>query len=248
MLLTKRIIISMDWRERLGVTEGLQKTTVLCAGLLFAVTAAFIILKTARDGLVLSDYSANTLPWFMAITTVATAVVAATYIRLYKKLSLGPAVELSLKTFAVGTLILWGGIKSGWSLATPILYVWTGIYGALAPVQSWSIITQQLLTRQAKTGSWNHWRGWNSGSKRRRFFLHLGRSGLQRNHAFTHSDDSHSAVSCSLSRLYPFLEPLFRLPQKKSNRQKCVLALSFWCWWLSEYLPSLQLLPIFNSK
>ncbi len=140
----------MNWRERFGVAEGLQKSTFLCAGLLFAVTAAFIILKTARDGLILSDYAANALPWFMAITTLVTAVVAATYLRLYKRLSLGPAVELSLKAFAVGTLILWAGIKVDWAPATPILYVWTGVFGALAPVQSWSVITQQLLTRQAK--------------------------------------------------------------------------------------------------
>jgi ATP/ADP translocase len=140
----------MDLRQRLGIPEGVQKTTLLCAGLLFSVTAAFIILKTARDGLFLSDYSADVLPWFMALTTIATGLVAATYLRLYKRLSLGPAVELSLKMFAVGTLILWAGMKAGWDLATPILYVWTGIYGALAPVQSWSVITQQLLTRQAK--------------------------------------------------------------------------------------------------
>ena len=140
----------MDLRERLGLSEGLQKTTLLCSGLLFTITAAFIILKTARDGLFLSDYSANVLPWYMALTTIATALLAAIYIRLYKKLSLGPAVELSLKSFAVGTLILWGGIKTGWELATPILYIWTGIYGAMAPVQCWSVITQQLLTRQAK--------------------------------------------------------------------------------------------------
>ena len=140
----------MNWRERFGVPEGLQKTTLLCSGLLFVITAAFIILKTARDGLVLSDYTANALPWFMALTTAVTAVVAATYLRLYKKLSLGPAVELSLKAFAVGTLILWAGIKAKWAPATPILYVWTGVFGALAPVQSWSLITQQLLTRQAK--------------------------------------------------------------------------------------------------
>ena len=140
----------MSWRERLGIPEAIQKTTLLCAGLLFGVTAAFIILKTARDGLVLSDYPASTLPWFMALTTLATAFVAATYIRLYRRLSLGPAVELSLKTFAVGTLLLWGGIKADWKFATPILYIWTGVYGALAPVQSWSVITQHLLTRQAK--------------------------------------------------------------------------------------------------
>ena len=101
------IINQMTWQERFGLPDGLQKVTLLCAGLLFAVTAAFIILKTARDGLVLSDYAANALPWFMALTTVVTALVAATYIRLFKKLSLGPAVELSLKAFAVGTLILW---------------------------------------------------------------------------------------------------------------------------------------------
>ncbi len=140
----------MNWKDRLGIPEGIQKTTILCAGLLFAVTAAFIILKTARDGLFLSDYSASALPWFMAVTTAATALVATTYIRLYKSLSLGPAVELSLKAFFAGTLFLWVGIRADWRPATQLLYIWTGIFGALAPVQSWSVITQLLLTRQAK--------------------------------------------------------------------------------------------------
>ncbi len=127
-----------------------RKTTLISAFLLFAVTAAFVILKSARDALFLSNYPARILPYFMAITPIATALVSFTYLRLYKALSLREAVDLSLKAFAVGTLILWAGIKLEWRFATFSLYIWVGVYAALAPVQAWSVISQSLLTRQAK--------------------------------------------------------------------------------------------------
>lgn len=86
----------------------------------------------------------------MAVTTMVTAILATTYLRLYRALSLQPAIELSLKVFAVGTLILWAGLKTGWQPSTAVLYVWTGAFGTLAPVQCWSLISDTLLTRQAK--------------------------------------------------------------------------------------------------
>lgn len=123
---------------------------LLSAFLLFAVTAAFIILKSARDALFLSEYKAQVLPYFMVLNTVATAVASAGYLRLCKTRSLRAVVELSLKAFSVGTLVLWAGVKSEWGPATPILYVWTGVFGTIAPVQCWSIITRHSPIRQVR--------------------------------------------------------------------------------------------------
>src|SRR3990172_6837237 len=127
-----------------------RKRALLSAFLLFAITAAFIILKSSRDALFLSAYSSRALPFFMGLGTLATAVVAAIYLRLYWVFVLNQAVDLSWKAFSVGTLVLWAGVKAEWPAATPILYIWVAIFGALAPVQAWSVISQQLLTRQAR--------------------------------------------------------------------------------------------------
>ncbi len=140
----------MNFRLGFLFEERERKTAILSALLLFAITAAFVILKSARDALFLSDYPARILPYFMAITPVATALVSVTYLRLYRSLTLKDAVEVSLKAFAIGTLLLWAAIRSNWHYGTPVLYIWAGVYGSLAPVQAWSLISQQLLTRQAK--------------------------------------------------------------------------------------------------
>src|SRR5436189_4437700 len=87
--------------------KGERKTAIFSALLLFAITCAFVILKSARDALFLSHYPARVLPYFMATTPVATALVSATYLRLYKTFSLRDAVDVSLKGFILGTLLLY---------------------------------------------------------------------------------------------------------------------------------------------
>ncbi len=127
-----------------------RKTVILSAFLVFLIIAAFVVLKSARDALVLSKYPARTLPYFMVTTTLTAGLVVATYLRLYAALTLGRAVGVSLVAFAAGTLLFWLGITLGCEVTIPVLYVWVGVFGTLAPVQAWSIISQRLLIRQAK--------------------------------------------------------------------------------------------------
>jgi len=143
-------IAQMDLRRFSLWRDEERKVTILSAILLFAIIAAFIILKSARDALFLSQYSTRTLPYFEAVTTGVTTLLVATYLRLYRAFSLNRAVGVSLIAFAGGTILFWMGIISGGRPAIPMLYVWVGVFGTLAPVQAWSVVNQRLLTRQAK--------------------------------------------------------------------------------------------------
>jgi ATP/ADP translocase len=127
-----------------------NRVTWLAATLLFLVIAAFIVLKSARDALVLSEYSAQALPYFMVLTTLAVGLLVAGYLRFQTRLSLCRAFGISLIGFSLGTMALWAGIVQGQALSIPLLYIWVGVFGTVAPMQAWSIISRRLMIRQAK--------------------------------------------------------------------------------------------------
>jgi ATP:ADP antiporter, AAA family len=130
--------------------ENDNRVTWIAATLLFFVIAAFIVLKSARDALILSEYSAQALPYFMVLTTLAVGLLVAVYLRFQTRLSLCRAAGISLIVFSLGTMALWAGIIQGRTEWIPALYVWVGVFGAVAPMQAWSIISRRLMIRQAK--------------------------------------------------------------------------------------------------
>lgn len=127
-----------------------RKANLISALLLFAVTSALIVLKSARDALFLNDFPTRYLPYFMGINTIVSAFIALAYIRLYRHFSLKWVVGSSLLVFIGGTLVFWLGVVSGWPQVTMFLFIWVGIFGTLAPVQAWSLISERLLARQAR--------------------------------------------------------------------------------------------------
>ena len=126
------------------------KTSLECAFLLFCVTCPLILLKSTRDALYLSGFSTRSLPYLMGVNTVITAIVAAGYLRLYKILSLRGSIAISFLVYLVGTLFFWQWTSSQLKSATLPLYIWAGIFGTLAPVQAWSVVSSRLLVRQAR--------------------------------------------------------------------------------------------------
>lgn len=127
-----------------------NRISIICAALLFAVFSAFIVLKSARDALFLSDFSPKLLPYLMAITTSVGIILSVLYLRVLKFVSLINAVRFSFLFFFTGTIAIWLAITIGWSAGTLVLYLWTGLFGTLATVQAWSLITERMLSRQAR--------------------------------------------------------------------------------------------------
>lgn len=123
---------------------------ILTTSLLFLIVFAFVILKSARDALFLSHYSARSLPYFMALNTGVSAIAATVSIRLYKRVSLSRLAQFTLIFFSVGTFLFWEGFTRGHFFLPALLYLWVGIVGTIAPVQGWSLVSQQFSTREAK--------------------------------------------------------------------------------------------------
>ncbi len=134
------------------VRSGNEQLRIIgfAALLLFTIIAAFIVLKTVRDALVLVHYSPEELPYFMVVTTLAVGLVVLLQLRAQRRLSLCRTVGATQVVFAAGTMIFRYAVLREWSFALPLFYVWVGVYGTLAPVLAWSIIGTRLLTREAK--------------------------------------------------------------------------------------------------
>ena len=138
----------------LGNALGWEKTdakpAVVNATLLFLIVAAFVVLKTIRDTSFLISYHIGALPQYMALNTLASALVAFLLLRLYNILSLRKLLQIGLIVFATGTILLWQGFPFHIAIQPKIFYIWVGIYGTIIPVQAWALVSTQLSSRQVK--------------------------------------------------------------------------------------------------
>jgi AAA family ATP:ADP antiporter len=116
----------------------------------FLVIFAFIIAKTARDGLYLSELPARTLPYVYLGLAFWTALAIVVYGRYFGRFDSHRALMHGLWGTAV-TLVLfffWFRLYPG----TPavVFYLWIGAYGILLVSQFWILANDRINPRQAR--------------------------------------------------------------------------------------------------
>jgi ATP:ADP antiporter, AAA family len=107
--------------------------------------------QVARDSLLLDKFSALQLPYLDIAVSVLIGFVVALYIRVARATSLGRLLIGSLTFYALMGGILWWAVhfyQRPWVYV--VLYVWVGIFGALAPAQVWTLANFVWTTREAK--------------------------------------------------------------------------------------------------
>ncbi len=117
---------------------------------LLGILAAHTLLETARDALFLSRLPATQLPW-MYLALAAVAFPAARF-RFPRRLGLdGPrAYSLQLLACAGVTLTFWLFRRAPGTAGLYLLYVWSGLFGTLAAVRFWAVISDMYTVTQAK--------------------------------------------------------------------------------------------------
>jgi AAA family ATP:ADP antiporter len=117
----------------------------------FLVIAAYIVGQVARDALFLGRFDASLLPFAdLTLFLLVTAVIAF-YVRAGRRLGLDRLLEGSLILFGGGALALAAlahGAPAAWVF--PVVYVWVGIFGVLAPAQVWTLANYVLTPREAR--------------------------------------------------------------------------------------------------
>jgi ATP/ADP translocase len=113
--------------------------------------ASYLVGRVVRDSLFLSRFPAAQLPYADIATALTVGVLIAVYIRLGRHFSLRGLLLGSLVLFASNCLLFW--VLARFYLVSwlyPVIYIWDGMFGVLAPTQVWTLANHVLTTREAR--------------------------------------------------------------------------------------------------
>jgi AAA family ATP:ADP antiporter len=118
----------------------------------FLIMASYVVARVTRDALFLDKYNPDKLP--LADLTIALLVgfVMSGYVLVSRYLTLRNLLVGSLLFFASNSFLFWWLARFHSVLAWPypVLYVWVGLFGVLAPAQVWTLGNYVLTPREAK--------------------------------------------------------------------------------------------------
>ncbi len=124
---------------------------LLLFGYLFFVIGSFTVGKAVRDALFIDEFGAMLLPYAdMAIAAIV-GIWVSVYLRIARQANVRSLLMGSLGFFAINCLAFWYLTHiSDAPWLTPVLYVWVGMFGVVAPAQVWTLANYVLTTREAK--------------------------------------------------------------------------------------------------
>jgi ATP:ADP antiporter, AAA family len=143
--------VTRAFARLIGVRDGEVGRGLLLFSYLFLVIASFIVGKAARDALFLDRFSALALPYVDISVALLIGVWVSGYVRLGRHVTLRTLLTGSLVVFAAVSLAFWHLSRThdaAWVL--PVMYVWVGMFGVIAPAQVWTLANYVLTTREAR--------------------------------------------------------------------------------------------------
>ena len=135
----------------LDLRAGELERGLLLFAYLFLVIGSFVTGKAVRDALFLDEFGALLLPYADIAVALLVFVWVAAYLRISGRVTLRNLIVGSLLFFAVNCLlfrVLSANVHGSW--LTPVIYVWVGMFGVVAPAQVWTLANYVLTTREAK--------------------------------------------------------------------------------------------------
>lgn len=140
--------------KKLGVILGIKRGELVKALSLFLylllVITCYIISKTVRDALFLTKFGALNLPYVTIGIAVVLGPIVAVYIRIARHVKQHLLVSSTLLFFILNVVLFWWLFQFQFDWLYPVIYIWAGIYGVIAPMQVWTLSNFVLTTRQAK--------------------------------------------------------------------------------------------------
>ncbi len=117
---------------------------------LFLVITSLMIAKTVSTALFISAFGALQLPYAILGQTILITILIALYLRLSRHLMQALLIPLTLLFLAANALLLWWLLRFHLPGVIPVLYMWGGMFGVIAPVQVWTIGNYIFTTREAR--------------------------------------------------------------------------------------------------
>jgi ATP:ADP antiporter, AAA family len=124
---------------------------ILLFGYLFFVIGSFTVGKAVRDALFIDEFGAMLLPYADIAIAAIVGLWVSIYLRIARRVNVRVLLMGSLGFFAVNCLIFWYLTHvSDAAWLTPVIYVWVGMFGVVAPAQVWTLANYVVTTREAK--------------------------------------------------------------------------------------------------
>lgn len=117
---------------------------------LFLIMASYMMARVSRDALFLDQFRADQLPFVDLAIAGMMGFVISGYLLIGRRITLRMLLAGSLIFFALNALVFWWLTRFEFRWLFPVIYVWVGLFGALAPAQVWTLANFVLTTREAK--------------------------------------------------------------------------------------------------
>lgn len=137
-------------RNALGLREGEYVLSFSLAAYLFLVVASYVVTKNVRDALFLAEFGAVKLPYVSIAIAVLVGIFGSAYLRRSREVRHDVLVISSLFFFAGNLIAFWWLSRFEYEWLYPVIYVWGGVFGVIAPMQVWTLANFVITTRQAK--------------------------------------------------------------------------------------------------
>jgi len=135
----------------LNLQPGDTTRGLLLFAYLFLVMSSYMAARIARDALFLDDYLAVDLAYVDLASAGLIGALVAGYLSVGRHLTLPMLLAGSLLVYTASLVALWHVATvydPPW--LSPVIYIWVSLFGALAPVQVWTLASYVLTTREAK--------------------------------------------------------------------------------------------------
>jgi len=118
---------------------------------LFLAIASYTMSLPFSKGLFLEHFTAEQLPYANITVAAMVGVVVSLYLWASRRIGLKNLLVISLLFLSLNAFGFWWGVRHfQWHWMGPVLFVWTSIFGVLAPMQLWTLANFVWTTREAK--------------------------------------------------------------------------------------------------
>jgi ATP/ADP translocase len=125
--------------------------SILLFSYLFLVMLCYLVARVLRDALFLDKFEAVDLPYADLSIFLCLWFVVSGYLLIGRHINLKLLLIGSTLFFSSNALLCWYLVHffpSRWLI--PAFYIWTGIFGVVAPAQVWTLANYVLTPREAK--------------------------------------------------------------------------------------------------
>ena len=129
----------------------MRRPALLLFAYLFLVMASYMAARIARDAIFLGNFLAVDLAYVDLASALLIGIVVAGYLSIGRHVKLSALLVGSLVFYAVNLVVLWYiATTHDPKWLSPVIYIWVSLFGALAPVQVWTLANYVFTTREAK--------------------------------------------------------------------------------------------------